>query len=171
MPKCILMVSSVLLLTSQVEHGRKCNSIDSENKSVKWNTNHHKCLMVCFYMLLYCYSTVKLAWTECSDAKHWLTQMCLTVRISWRHPATILLVLQLNKVSILLSSQRKAKAPCNDVLYSKMQGERQHGQMACHLLKSLFCSGYLTVEACMDNYVRISERLLQHWKRHIKPIQ
>ena len=32
---CILMVSSILRITSQVEHTKKCNSIDSESKSVK----------------------------------------------------------------------------------------------------------------------------------------
>ena len=47
------MVSSVLRITSRVEHTKKRNSIDSENKSVKWNANHQNRLTVCFYMLLY----------------------------------------------------------------------------------------------------------------------
>ena len=37
---CILMVSSVLRITSQVEHTKKRNSIGSESKSVKRNANH-----------------------------------------------------------------------------------------------------------------------------------
>ena len=34
------MVSSVLHIMSQVEHTKKCNSIDSESKSVKRNADH-----------------------------------------------------------------------------------------------------------------------------------
>ena len=49
---CILMVSSVLRITSQVEHTKKHSSIDSESKSVKQNANHQNHLTVCFYMLL-----------------------------------------------------------------------------------------------------------------------
>ena len=53
MPKiCILMVSSILHNTSQVEHTMKCNSIDSENKSVKQNISHQNCLTVCFCVLV-----------------------------------------------------------------------------------------------------------------------
>ena len=48
----ILMVSSILHIMLQVEHTRKHNSIDSENKSVKHNTNHNNHLMMDFYMLL-----------------------------------------------------------------------------------------------------------------------
>ena len=36
----ILMVTSVLCITSQVEHTKKRNSIDSESKSVKRNADH-----------------------------------------------------------------------------------------------------------------------------------
>ena len=43
---CILMISSVLCNTSQVEHTKKHNSIDSENKSVKQNAGHQSCLTV-----------------------------------------------------------------------------------------------------------------------------
>ena len=40
MPKIhILMVSSFLRFMSQVEHTRKCNSSDSESKSVKQNAD------------------------------------------------------------------------------------------------------------------------------------
>ena len=46
------MVSSVLRITSQVEHTKKRNSIDSESKSVKRNADHRNRLTVCFYMLL-----------------------------------------------------------------------------------------------------------------------
>ena len=49
---CILMVSSVLHIMSQVEHAKKCNSIDSESKFVKQSTDHQNYLTVCFYMLL-----------------------------------------------------------------------------------------------------------------------
>ena len=56
---CILMVSSVLHITSQVEHIKKRNSIDSESKSVKRNTDHQNGLTVCFYMLLQYYHMVK----------------------------------------------------------------------------------------------------------------
>ena len=49
---CIVMVSSVLRYTSQVEHTKKRNSIDSENKSVKRNAGHQNCLTVSFYVLL-----------------------------------------------------------------------------------------------------------------------
>ena len=45
------MVSSVLRITSQVEHTKKCNSIDSESKSVKRNADHWNRLTVGFYML------------------------------------------------------------------------------------------------------------------------
>ena len=48
----ILMVSSILHVTSQVEHTKKHNSIDSESKSVKQNADHHNHLTVCFYILL-----------------------------------------------------------------------------------------------------------------------
>ena len=48
----ILMVSSVLRITSQIEYTKKCNSIDRESKSVKQNAEHQNCLTVCFYMLL-----------------------------------------------------------------------------------------------------------------------
>ena len=48
----ILMVSSILYITSQVEHIKERNGIDSESKSVKQNTNHQNRLTVCSYMLL-----------------------------------------------------------------------------------------------------------------------
>ena len=53
------MVSSILRITSQVEHTKKRNSIDSESKSVKQNADHQNRLTVCFYMLLYYYHTVR----------------------------------------------------------------------------------------------------------------
>ena len=53
------MVSSVLRITSQVEHTKKRSSIDSESKSVKRNADHQNRLTVCFYMLLYYYHTVR----------------------------------------------------------------------------------------------------------------
>ena len=46
------MVSSILRIMLQVEHTKKCNSIDSESKSMKWNTDHQNRLTVCLYMLL-----------------------------------------------------------------------------------------------------------------------
>ena len=46
------MVSSVLRITSQVEHTKERNSIDSESKSVKQNADHLYHLTVCLYMLL-----------------------------------------------------------------------------------------------------------------------
>ena len=48
----ILMVSSVLCITSQVEHTKECNSIDSESKSVKQNADNQNPSTMCFYMLL-----------------------------------------------------------------------------------------------------------------------
>ena len=53
---CIVMVSSVLRYTSQVEHTKKHNSIDSENKSVKQNAGHQNCLAVSFVTLVLSYS-------------------------------------------------------------------------------------------------------------------
>ena len=53
------MVSSVLGNTSQVEHLKKRNSIDSENKSVKRNAGHQNHLTVCFYVLPQYYYTVR----------------------------------------------------------------------------------------------------------------
>ena len=50
--KSTVMVSSVLRITSQVEHTKKRNGIDSESKSVKQNADHQNRLAVCFYMLL-----------------------------------------------------------------------------------------------------------------------
>ena len=47
------MVSSILHNTSHIEHTKKPNSIDSENKSVKQNAGHQNCLTECFYVLLY----------------------------------------------------------------------------------------------------------------------
>ena len=59
------MVSSVLLITSQVEHTKKCNNIDGESKFVKQNTNHQNRLTVDFYMLLQYYHMVrKCFWLE-----------------------------------------------------------------------------------------------------------
>ena len=49
---CILMISSVLCIASQVKHTKKRNSIDSESKSVKQNDDHQNRLIACFYMLL-----------------------------------------------------------------------------------------------------------------------
>ena len=47
------MVSSIMRITSQVEHTKKHKkSIDSESKSVKRNADHQNHLTVCFYMLL-----------------------------------------------------------------------------------------------------------------------
>ena len=46
------MVSFVLRITSQVEHTKKRNSIESESKSVKRNADYQNRLTVCFYMLL-----------------------------------------------------------------------------------------------------------------------
>ena len=40
------MVSSILHVTSQVEHTKKHNSIDSENKFVKQNGDHQNHLML-----------------------------------------------------------------------------------------------------------------------------
>ena len=53
------MVSSILRNTSQVEHIKKRNGIDSENKSVKRNAGHQNCLTVCFYMLPQYYYAVR----------------------------------------------------------------------------------------------------------------
>ena len=44
--------SSILRITSQVEHTKNCNSIDSKSKSVKQNIDQQNHLTVCFYMLL-----------------------------------------------------------------------------------------------------------------------
>ena len=49
---CILMVSSVLCITSQVEHTKEYNGIASESRFVKQNADHQNHLTVCFYMLL-----------------------------------------------------------------------------------------------------------------------
>ena len=46
------MVSSILRITSQVEHTKKRNSIGIESKSVKRNANRQNRLTVCFYILL-----------------------------------------------------------------------------------------------------------------------
>ena len=63
------MVSSILRISSQVEHTKKRNSIDSESKYVKRNSDHQNHSTVCFYMLLYYYHTVR---------KHfWLEQSAL----------------------------------------------------------------------------------------------
>ena len=40
------MVLSVLCITSQVEHTKKYNNIDSENKFLKLNANHQNHLTV-----------------------------------------------------------------------------------------------------------------------------
>ena len=53
------MVSSVVHNTLQVEHTKKCNSIDSKNKFVKWNASHRNCLTVCFYVLLKYYYAIR----------------------------------------------------------------------------------------------------------------
>ena len=47
-----LMVSSILHITSHIEHTKEHNGIDSESKSVKQNTDHQNRLTVCSYMLL-----------------------------------------------------------------------------------------------------------------------
>ena len=52
-------VSSVLHITSQVEHTKKHNSIDGESKSVKENADHQNRLTVCSYMLLQYYHMVR----------------------------------------------------------------------------------------------------------------
>ena len=66
------MVSSILRITSQVEHAKKHNSIDSESKSLKWNANHQNRLTVCFYvhvtLVLPYGKKMFLTWTERSDA-------------------------------------------------------------------------------------------------------
>ena len=49
---CILVVTSILHIMSQVEQTKKCNSIDSQSKSVKQNANYQNRLIVCFYMLI-----------------------------------------------------------------------------------------------------------------------
>ena len=46
------MVSSIVHITSQVEHTKERNGIDSESKSEKRNAHHQNHLTVCFYMLL-----------------------------------------------------------------------------------------------------------------------
>ena len=46
------MVSSVLRITSQVEHTKERSSVDSESKSVKRNADRQNRLTVCFYILL-----------------------------------------------------------------------------------------------------------------------
>ena len=47
------MAPSILRITSQVEHTKERNGIDSENQFVKWNTNHQNHLTMCFYMLVW----------------------------------------------------------------------------------------------------------------------
>ena len=49
-----LMVSSILHITSHIEHTKEHNGIDStsESKSVKQTADHQNRLTVCFYMLL-----------------------------------------------------------------------------------------------------------------------
>ena len=58
------MASSVSHDTSQVEHTKERNDIDSENKSVKWNANHQNHLTVCFYMLVFLHVIVVLPYSK-----------------------------------------------------------------------------------------------------------
>ena len=52
-------------ITSQVEHTKECDGIDSESRSVKQNADHRNGLTVCFYMLPQYYHTVrKCFWLE-----------------------------------------------------------------------------------------------------------
>ena len=83
-------------ITSQVEHTKKRNSIDSENKFVKRNAAHQNCLTVCSLhaTVILSYSLKDLnrvIWFEALPA-----QVCVIVSIDWRSPATVLLVLQAN---------------------------------------------------------------------------
>ena len=70
------MVSSVLRITSQVEHIKKRNSVDSESKSVKRNADHQNRLTVCFYMLLY--STISYG-----KKRFWPEQSALAWSADW----------------------------------------------------------------------------------------
>ena len=47
-----LMVSSISLITSQVEHTKKRNSIDGESQSVKRNADHQNRLTVFLHVTL-----------------------------------------------------------------------------------------------------------------------
>ena len=69
MPKIhILMVSSILRNTPQVEHTKKCNSIDSENKSVKQNAGSSELFNSVFLRVTLVYSKkMFFALAECAD--------------------------------------------------------------------------------------------------------
>ena len=45
------MVSSILCIMSQVEHKKKCDSIDSESKSVKQNAEASKAKQIVWQMV------------------------------------------------------------------------------------------------------------------------
>ena len=91
------MVSFILHITSQVEHTKKCISIDSESKSVKQNADHQNRLTVCFYMLLPYSKKTFFDLNRALWLKALTDQACMIVSINWRTPATILLVLQANE--------------------------------------------------------------------------
>ena len=86
------MVSSVLRITSQVEHTKECNGIDSESKSVLRNADHQNRLIVYFYMLLQYYHMVKKCFglNRALQRQALADQISVIVSIDQRTPATIL---------------------------------------------------------------------------------
>ena len=95
------MISFVLHITSQVEHTKKCNSIDSESKSVKLNTNHQNHLRNSVFLhvtlvLPYGKKTIfgqnRVLWLKALT-----DQACVIVSNDWTTSATILLVLPANE--------------------------------------------------------------------------
>ena len=50
---------TILQIMLKVEHIKKHNSIDSENRFVKQNADYHNHLTVCFYMFLWYYHAVR----------------------------------------------------------------------------------------------------------------
>ena len=70
------MVSSILRITSQVEHTKKCNDNDSESKSeMKCQSSESINSVFLHVTLILPYSKKTfLAWTKCYDAKRWLTK-------------------------------------------------------------------------------------------------
>ena len=91
-------------------------------------------------ILLFC-KKMLLAWTEHSDTKCWLAKyVCFMVWINRNRPAPILLILQLEKLSLFLNNWKKVhekpKASCSSVLSGRWD-ERQNSPLIHHLSNHL----------------------------------
>ena len=167
------MVSSVLHITSQVEH-TKTQWYWQWKQVCKTNCLSSKSLNSVFLhvtLVLPYDKKMFLAWKEHSGLKCWLNKHLWLFQLIGGLQQIFCWFYKANEWVVLLSNRRKeyrrpkvwAKASYHGVLV-----ERNTDDWFCYLLNHTIYFGCLAVELCMDKYIR---KIITASAHHLKPVQ